>query len=249
MSIIKKCTSLIIVFLIAHIIPILSRTISNSFDFYKNYSAPIDGLIFAIITYLLQIFFTVLALKIFIKGNISKAGFNFNNKDLSIKILKRFIIIWLVIVITFFVIALNISQGFGSYIKNLCPPDFLYILKDFIIGVILAGIGEEPLFRSFVVLALIKYWDNSFRLGKITIPYVAIISGFIFMTAHIGYNLYPYFTITHLDPLQLLFTFILGSVWTTIFVKTRSLLCPVLAHSGANAIQYATGYITSFILR
>ncbi len=249
MRIIKKSASLIIVFLIAHVIPILSRTISGSLNFYKNYSEPIYGLIYVIITYLLQIFFTILVLKICIRGNISKAGFNFDNKGLSIRILKRFILIWSVIVIAFFVIALNLSQGFGSYIKNLCPPDFCYILKDFIIGVILAGISEEPLFRSFVVLTLINYWDDSFKLGKLTVPHVSIISGFIFMTAHIGYNLYPSFTITHLDPLQLLFTFILGTVWSTIFVKTRSLLCPVLAHSGANAIQYAAGYITSFIIK
>lgn len=249
MWILNKSVSLIVVLIIAHVIPILSRDISGSFYFYKNYSEPYNGLIFSIISYLLQILFTILALKICIRGNISKAGFNFDNKDLSIRILKKFIVIWSVAVIAFFVIALNLSQGFGSYIKSLCPPDFCYILKDFITGVILAGIGEEPLFRSFVVLTLINYWDDSFKLGKLTVPHVSIISGFIFMTAHIGYNLYPSFTITHLDPLQLLFTFVLGTVWATIFVKTRSLLCPVLAHSGANAIQYATGYITSFIIK
>jgi hypothetical protein len=50
MSILKKVTSLIIVFLIAHIIPVVSRAISGSFNLYAI--LPLRQLIFAIISYL-----------------------------------------------------------------------------------------------------------------------------------------------------------------------------------------------------
>ncbi len=191
MNTIKKSTSLLVVFLLAHIIPILSRLITSRIIFYEIFPEPLPGLFTVTITYLLQIAFAILALRICIRDNISNVGFNLRNKDLSIKIYKKFILIWSLIVASFFVLAINFLPGFDSYIQNICPLNFYGILKNFITGVILAGIGEEPLFRSFVVLALIKYWDNSFSFGKITVPYVAILSGFIFMTAHIGYDVYP----------------------------------------------------------
>lgn len=249
MSLIKKGISLIIVLIVAHGLPILSRTVSNSFYLSKINFEPMRQLVYVMITYSVQICLSIIALKICIRGNLSDAGFNLHKKSLSLKYFKKFILIWSIIVVVFYVIALNLSQEFGSYVKNICPPNFWNILNHFVGSVMFAGIGEEPLYRSFVVLVLIKYWDNSFKFGKIIIPHISVISGFIFMTAHIGYNVYPSFTITHLDPLQLLFTFILGIVWSNIFVKTRSLLCPILAHSSANGIQYTIGFITSFILK
>ncbi len=248
MSILKKLISLILVFLIVHILPIIARAIAGSFDFSGISNDPLRQLAFVSITYIVQISLILTTLKISFKGSLSNAGFNLDNKSLSLSILTKFICIWSMIVILFYILALNFYKGFGDYIINICPPDFWYILKQFIGSVVFAGIGEEPLFRSFVILALTGYWSGSFKFAKVTIPHISIISGFIFMTAHIGYTVYPVFTITYIDPLRLTFTFILGVVWTNIFIKTKSLLCPVLAHSSANAIQYTAGFIASFIL-
>jgi membrane protease YdiL (CAAX protease family) len=249
LGILKKVSSLIIVFLVTQAIPILAKMISTIFNLSEIQNEPMRQLTYSVICYICQILLTLIVLKIYFKNNFSKVGFNFNNKKLSIKIFKSFIIIWLVIVVIFFIFALNFIDGFGAYNRNLSPPNFWYVIKNFVAAVMLAGIGEEPLFRSFVVLVLIKYWDGGIKIGKLTVPYVSLLSGFIFMIAHIGYTLYPSFTITHFDPLQLTFTFILGVFWATVFEKTRSLLCPVLAHSGANGIQYAVGFIVSFILK
>ncbi len=98
----------------------------------------------------------------------------------SLFILLKFICIWSIIIILFFIIDLNFYKGFNSYIIGICPPDFWYVLKKTIGSAVFAGMCEEPLFRSFIILVLI------------------------------GYTVYPAFAITHIDLLQLLSKFILG---------------------------------------
>jgi membrane protease YdiL (CAAX protease family) len=113
---------------------------------------------------------------------------------------------------------------------------------------VLAGLGEEPLFRSFVILALAKYWQGAVQIGRLGLSYASLLCGFIFMTAHVGYAIVPRFEIVHVDALQLTYTFFLGVAWASIFEKTKSLLAPVAAHIWANFIQYALGYATVYLL-
>lgn len=242
MNIFKKIISFSIIFFISQGIPVLSRAIST--NLLKIQIEPLQRFVF----YFVQILIPILILKLYTRKSISQMGFNTHNRNLSFKTLKSFIKVWTVVVISFFVLALLFYKGFGTYIQSKCPLDYYNIVKNFIDAVLLAGIGEEPLFRGLVVLILFKYWNESFKIGKFVVPYVSILSGFIFMIAHVGFSVYPYFTITYYDPLQLAFTFVLGTFWATVFVKTKSLLCPILAHSSANAIQFTIGYITSFLI-
>lgn len=248
MAIIKKISIAVIMFLIGHAVPVLSRLIYNKINLAVIQNDTLQQLRYIIIVYGIQIFFTIALLIVLIRDKDLKYGFNLKNTGTSISILKKFVVIWTVIVALFFIIALSFIPGFGNYMQAVCPPRLSYLIKDFVGGVILAGIGEEPLYRSLVILTLSKYWNGNIKMRKFNIPHVTLISGFIFMTAHIGYIIYPYFQITHLDLLQLTFTFILGVFWANVFMKTKSLLCPILAHSSSNAIQYGIGYIVSFIV-
>ncbi len=46
--------------------------------------------------------------------------------------------------------------------------------------------------------------------------------------------------------IQLGITFLLGIVWSVMFLKTKSLLGPVIAHTCANTIQIMSGYIAAY---
>jgi membrane protease YdiL (CAAX protease family) len=138
--------------------------------------------------------------------------------------------------------------GFKDYIRSFAPADYRPMLKDLVFNMLLlTGIAEEPLFRSLLILPLINDWTGELKIRNISIPHLAIISGVIFSLGHIGYNVYP-FSITYLDPMNILPTFVLGVCWATFFIRTKSLFSPILAHSCANVIQYLAAYITSFML-
>jgi membrane protease YdiL (CAAX protease family) len=201
-----------------------------------------------LVTYILQIMMALIVIKLFVSKRLSDAGFTLINHKQSILILKRFMIVWAGIVLVFYTVALILIPAFEDYLKGFCPPDISVGIKNIVGGSMLAGLGEEPLFRGFVVLMLAKQWDGGVRVGKRTISYVSLLSGLIFMTAHIGYVFVPQFEFVHIDPLQLTYTFILGVFWSSVFEKTKSLLAPVAAHIWANFIQYALGYAAVFLL-
>lgn len=245
---VKRLAMLMFVFIMAHGLPYLSRSISGLIDYSLIQNTAYRQLMFVFVAYVLQILFAIIAIKLFVSKRLSEAGFGLVNHKQSITILKRFMLVWTGIVLVFYTLSLIFIPAFEGYLKGFCPHDVSYGVKNLIGGSLLAGLGEEPLFRGFVVLMLAKQWDGGIRIGKRTISYVSLLSGFIFMAAHIGYVIVPQFAIVHIDPLQLIYTFILGVFWSSVFEKTRSLLAPVAAHVWANFIQYALSYATVFLL-
>ncbi len=164
------------------------------------------------------------------------------------KSLRHFMLVWTGVLLVFYTLALLLIPSFLDYLKSFCPPDLHYGVKNVVGGSVLAGLCEEPLFRGFAVLVLAKHWQGAFRIGRFRLSHVSLLSGFIFMTAHVGFSIVPHFEITHVDALQLTYTFVLGVVWTTVFEKTKSLLAPVASHIWANFIQYAFGYVAVYML-
>jgi len=63
------------------------------------------------------------------------------------------------------------------------------------------------------------------------------------MLAHVNFTLLP-FRITHFSPQQQLFCIGLGLYYALVFYRTRSLLCPVLAHGFSNGIIWTLVYAT-----
>jgi membrane protease YdiL (CAAX protease family) len=244
----KKYIKLIIVFIIVQIIPMLANKFVIIFYSSSNVNNSMDDFLISAIHHLVQFFITILFMKYLLKISITEAGFNLLNKDKSKKFLKNFVISWFFIVLIFYILSINFMPGFKSYVSNFAPADYPPMFKDLMFNILLlAGIGEEPLFRSLIILPLIKDWSGELKIKNISIPHLSIISGVIFSLGHIGYNVYP-FSITYLDSMNILPTFVLGVCWATFFIRTKSLFSPILAHSCANVIQYLAAYITSFML-
>jgi len=174
-------------------------------------------------------------------------GFNLANWKLTVKQVTRFVLIWFVLVTTFYSLSLNFVPGFDTYVSTYFVRDTTMVIKDFIAGCLLAGLGEEPLFRGLVVIMLSSAISAQIRIGKYKLPMVALVSGLLFMIAHIVYEISP-FRVVRIDYLQLLITFTLGTVWATFLIKTKSLVGPILAHTIANIIQIMTGYFVAFFI-
>ena len=197
--------------------------------------------------YTLQTGMAVFTIKYVYGYPISCLGFNLENWRTSITLVMRFVVVWLILNILFYFICLNFVPNFDSYIEYYYVKDSNRLLRDLAVGCFLAGVGEEPLFRGLVVLLLSPVVTKNLKIGGVQLPYLAFISGFIFMIAHIVYDITP-FRVVRIDYLQLMLTFLLGTIWASILIKTKSLLGPVLAHTLANTIQIMSGYFVAFYI-
>ena len=206
-------------------------------------------ILYRVVFYSVQIILPILALLIFTKGQLNQAGFNMHNKAMTLRLTALFLGGWAAFITLFYGIFLAVSPGFRFYVIQSFPLEANRFVNNIVIGGLLAGIGEEPLFRALVTYILMKsFGTNISIIDKKTIWVISILTGVIFMSAHIDYVIVPAFSIVSIDPLNLASTLVLGTIWSMIYLRTKSLLGPILAHSGANIIQYSVGQIAATLL-
>lgn len=244
---IKTIRVLILAASLSVTIPFISKYIITLINLSINGNSLIENLLIRIFFYSIQTGLAVLFARFILRYSVSDMGFNFKNFNETIRELRRFIIIWFPLVIAFYFISLKFVSGFSTYISSYYIKDSKMLLIDFIIGCLLAGIGEEPLFRGLIVIVLSSVITKEINIGKFKLPITAILSGIFFMIAHIVYEISP-FRVVRIDYLQLFITFCLGTVWATLFIRTKSLIGPILAHSYANTIQIMSGYFVAYFI-
>ena len=251
MDLIRRFGILVFVLVIALSIPFIFAAYPANFIF--NYLKPLDpNGIFSlrtIIHRIVQFILVIILLKLYFKKPYSELGFNLQNIKLSKSIITWIVIIWPILIVLLFFIAVHAIDGFRESLLSLFPPGTKKIYS--LVGqdvLMLNAFAEEPLYRSFVILALYKYRDNKIAIFNIKVSHAVIISSFIFMFAHISFTIFP-FQITFIDPMQLAMTLCTGLILGIAFERTRSLLAPVILHSYINVIISLTGYLTSILIR
>ncbi len=205
------------------------------------------GIILTIFFYSLQTGIAIIIGRFVFHISLTDMGFNCKNGKLTIKMLGWFIPIWLLLVILFYVIGLNCIAEFDAYVSHYYVIDKLRMQKNLVTKCLLAGFGEEPFFRGFIVSSLVTIIIRYVGIGKVKIPLVAIISGLLFALAHIEYQIMP-FKIIYIDVVQLSVTFILGTFWSIMLIKTKSILGPIIAHTCANIFQVMGGYFVAYYI-
>ena len=238
---------IIFVISVALFLPVIINYISLLPGTYVDRNSLAGGIFLTIFSCSIQTAIPIIFLVFIMNSSITEMGFNLRNVKLTLRMLGWFIPIWLLLVILFYVIGLNCIAGFDVFISHYFVKDKLTMQKDLIIGCLLAGMGEEPLFRGFIITVLITIITRYVGVGKVKIPLVAIISGLLFALAHIEYQIMP-FRIIYFDGVQLSTTFILGTFWSIMFIKTKSLLGSIIAHMCSNTIQIMGGYFVAYYI-
>ncbi len=240
---VRRFASFIFALVAAHFIALAGHWVADRiFPF-------ISGIVWAdilyrVIFYFMQVTLAILALKVFTKNRLGLAGFHTRDKAVSLRLAALFLGAWAAFVILFYVVFLAVSPAFRLYVAQTFPAESL--VRHLVGGGLLAGIGEEPLFRALVVhILVIGSGIDVSAMEQKTKWGVSVLTGVIFMSAHIGYTFVPAFSIVFIDPLNLASTLLLGTVWAMMYLKTKSLLGPILAHTGANIIQYTIGHLAA----
>jgi membrane protease YdiL (CAAX protease family) len=206
-----------------------------------------DRFMIKVLHQLFQGLLAVLALKLLMRKPFAELGFKCGNSVQGIKYIFYFLVLWTWVVVIFYIVSLHINPGFAQYILGYYQPDRENIIRTLSYEGTMTGLGEELLYRALVLLPLMKYWDRCVRIGRLEIPHAVLLSGLIFAVGHIGFTFVP-FQLVSIDYLQVTFNFILGIWWGMIFIKTKSLLWPVIAHNSSNFMMYLIGFITAFHL-
>lgn len=170
-------------------------------------------------------------------------GFNTRQWQHALRWVSQFCLVWFILqlsmgiwivlsgnTLTAFSFPLN-ARNFGSY---------------FAFQILLSGTGEEPLFRSLVMAPLLFYGKKVGLGDKRNAVIAAGIATLIFMIAHINFAINP-LRVTHFNILQQLTCLIFGIFYAFLFLRTKSILGPILAHNLLNGIIVTSGLILILI--
>jgi membrane protease YdiL (CAAX protease family) len=131
------------------------------------------------------------------------------------------------------VLGLSIIEGVLFYNQKLNIETLLFQLT-------LPGIDEEIAYRGIILGLFSSFMVNKISLWKITIHHPSIwIVGTLFGLIHaLQFNQEWELTF---DLLYFIKTFLLGTIWSYMTIKTKSILFPVLSHNLSNTLTNLIG--------
>ena len=226
---ISKYIDLLIVIIVIFIVPKLSSFLTDIMYPEIQGFDPDETFIYKTVHHVLQLVLTITAMILLSKkGYLNQWGFNFNKWKISLKWIAIFLFIWTTM--QYIGISRNPLQlDYELTTKNKIGIQFFQYF--------LSGTGEEPLYRGFVMIYLMKYWDKIFKLGKVEIPISLFFATLFFMLAHVNIDMQT-LSITHFDFGQQMNSFQLGIVYGLAFHYTKSLFAPIIMHGISNGIIY-----------
>lgn len=167
-----------------------------------------------------------------LKLRLKDFGFSTSKFGYSLRTVLIFCAIWSVVQVigTLCVAKIASVNGFFAF-----PLTFYNFLGYFLFEILFSGTSEEILFRALVI-QLIIYLPGKFA-GSAKVSNIAAVTSatIIFTLAHINFNLNP-FQITYLNPLQLITCFLFGIFYGYLFIKTKSVIGPMIAHNMLNGV-------------
>lgn len=171
-------------------------------------------------------------------------GINFRNRQLSLRYLWIFAVAWLSVIAMYLAGSYLFVPAVWESMRNAPLPTGDRMAGTLVFQLIFPGIGEEILFRGLVISVLSRFVfegsnDSRFRTGAL-----ALVSAAYFATAHIYFTLRP-FAITHIDFTQLAMALGCGVFYAVVYVRTKSLAAPIIAHNFSNVTSTIAGYLVS----
>ena len=190
----------------------------------------------------LQFILTLLIFKILFKDFKRLGILSIEKSKNSLSFSKLIMILWPLVIITFFTLAHGRVEGFHDYIRIDYPMRGLYPillpLRDFLL---LDALAEEVLYRGLIIAILSKVFTKKLHWNFLNISSAALISIPIFVVAHIQVDFFP-FKILFYDEIQLILTLFTGYIFVKAYEDTKGLLMPILLHGYTNLIITLTAY-------
>ena len=177
-------------------------------------------------------------LVIFIIHKTRKLNFNLKPKFSKTGILYTAIFSFVILIYVL------ISYIIGYFNSAIAPYGYdlnaVNILGTLGFQLLLSGTSEEILFRALPI-TVIGNLTNSKSKNVLGI----LVASVLFSIAHIQWSLVP-FTISF-DLFQLVYAFILGIAYGVTYIKSKSIIYPMIMHGMSNFLMVGIGYIFAII--
>ncbi len=106
----------------------------------------------------------------------------------------------------------------------------------------ISGTSEEILFRALPIGILMILYSKDVKYKE---GIVVLIAAVLFSVAHIKWGVNPFYI--SFSTFQLIYAFILGLIYGFTYLKSKSVVYPVIMHGFSNFIMIGIGYIFQFI--
>lgn len=170
---------------------------------------------------------------------LTQFGFNLNDWRYAVRLVLQFSLFWFCLQGSIGVLTMVFGDSSAAFHFPLTVWNFGGY---FAFQILLSGTSEEILFRALVMTPLLLYGKRAGLTDKNNALLAGGIATLIFMLAHINFAFNP-LRVTHFNLLQQLTVFTFGAFYAFLFIKTRSLLGPILAHNLLNAVIVTIGLI------
>jgi len=227
--------------LMSEISVLLARPVVKSLQFFDP-----DGVfLYLSIHHIWQGLFAFLAIlllgRIF-RISLTEFGFNLNEWRYAVRLVLQFSLFWFFVQVAM-ALPMVYSGSQSAFLAFFNFPLTAWNLGGFFaFQILLSGTSEEILFRALVMAPLLVYGKRAGLADKPTALLAAAIATLIFMLAHINIAFDP-LRVTNFNLLQQLASLGFGIFYAFLFVRTRSILGPILAHNLLNAIVVIVGLI------
>lgn len=202
-------------------------------------------LIVGIVQQLIQFSLAIILTRIFVKKDIYSLGFNLAKFRQSIKYFLIFALLILIVILVYDTITYIFFNPLWEELQNSIIPTASELRLKLIFQSFFPGLGEESLFRGFLISFLVGKLQLNLEEKKSKI-FLILVSGLLFSIAHIYYDTKP-FRITHFEIDQLCLAFFSGILYSFMYLKTKSLLGPILSHNFSNVAMTISSYIVATI--
>lgn len=225
---------------LVYLIPQLSLLGANHIFARFSHLGPHSAFLWPIVHHSIQLILTLFC-AFFLSIGFRELGFNMNQREKSVAMLKSFLVYF-----TAFILFGNLILIWISPAPEWASPlTAVNIVGELAFKALLSGTAEEPLFRGLVMIVLYQAIPGSRSYFGIEISDAGAVATLLFTLAHIG--LAPFILqVTWISPIQLIQAFILGIFYAIAFDRTKSLFTPILAHNFANLFLTSIGMAWSF---
>lgn len=217
-------------------------------QFYPAYLALDPDNVYMRITihHLAQMLFAsalILAVSRLLQWPLRTFGFHLNGWAFSFKRVLIFCAFWFLVQLS---VGYLLVQGGLS-----ADPGYPLTLRNFAgwlgFEVLLSGTSEEIMYRGLIMTLMMRAWQSLFRSTQ-WLGWAALVGAtLVFMVDHINFSLQP-LAVTYVNPLQQLTVLIFGLFYGFLYLRTQSLVGPVLAHNLLNGVITVAGTLLYLLL-
>ncbi|MGN0538199.1 MAG: lysostaphin resistance A-like protein [Acutalibacteraceae bacterium] len=155
----------------------------------------------------------------------------------------KYTIIFGIVILAYVLISYIVGYKMNTIAPYTYELNLTNILGTLCFQLLLSGTSEEILFRALPISVLGyilgEHENNKHRLE-------IVVSAFLFSMAHISWNINP-FTVSF-SWFQLIYAFILGLAYGITYVKSKSIIYPIIMHGLSNFLMVGIGYIFAGII-